>query len=88
MTDNKYQMCPPLMSDCRHITNYTPNSVMNEYVKNVYGIVDNNYYRTFLQQNARKLMKNEKVFMERHFNCHVPVQCSIKNKCNNFSVKR
>jgi hypothetical protein len=88
MADNKYQMCPPLMSDSRHITNYAPNSVMNEYVKNMYGIVDNNYYRTFLQQNGNNLMKNEKVFMERHFNCNVPVHCSMKNRCNNFSVKR
>ena len=88
MSDNKYQMCPPLMSDNRHVTNYTPNSVMNEYVKNVYGIIDNNLYRTFLQQNANKLMKNERVFMERHFNCTVPVKCSLSNKCNNNSVKR
>jgi hypothetical protein len=86
MSDNKYQMCPPLMSDARHITNYTPNSVMNEYVKNVYGIVDNNYYRSFLQQNGAKLLTNEKMFMERHFNCMVPVNCSQNNRCNNFSV--
>ena len=47
MSDNKYIPCPPLMSDGRHITNYVPNSVMNEYVKHTYGISDNNYYRSF-----------------------------------------
>ena len=88
MADNKFQMCPPLMSDARHITNYAPNSVMNEYVKNVYGIVDNNLYRSFLQQNAGKLMRNESEFMERHFNCNVPVNCSFKNRCDKHSVKR
>ena len=83
MSDNKYQMCPPLMSDARHSTNYTPNSVMNEYVKSVYGIVDNNRYRTFLQQNAQKLMNDERLFMEKYYGCTVPVRCSIKKsgKC-------
>ena len=88
MADNKFQMCPPLMSDARHITNYAPNSVMNEYVKNVYGIVDNNLYRSFLQQNGSKLMRNESVFMERNFNCNVPVNCSFKDRCDKHSVKR
>ncbi len=87
MSDNKFQMCPPLMSDSRHITNHTPNSVMNEYVKNVYGIVDNNYYRTFLQRNAEKLMADERMFMEKHYNCHVPVLCSIKDRCNKYTSK-
>lgn len=88
MSDNKYHFCPPLMSDCRHVTNYVPNSVMNEYVKHVYGIHDNNYYRAFLQQNAEKLMNNDKEFMERQFNCTVPVSCSYKNRCNKASVPR
>jgi len=88
MSDNKYYFCPPLMSDARHTTNYVPNSVMNEYVKNVYGIVDNNFYRSFLQQNAGKLMNDERTFMEKNFNCNVPVKCSHNNRCNRYSVKR
>ena len=82
MSDYKYYFCPPLMEDSRHVTNYVPNSVMNEYVKHTYGISDNNYYRSFLQSNATELMKNEKLFMEKQFNCHVPVKCSQKNGCN------
>ena len=88
MSDNKYFFCPPLMQDCRHVTNYVPNSVMNEYVKHTYGIVDNNYYRTFLQQNAEKLMQDEKMFMEKQFNCSVPVKCSYRNDCNKFQPRQ
>lgn len=87
MSDNKYWSCPPLMSDARHTTNYVPNSVMNEYIKNVYKITDNNYYRAFLQQNGGKLMKDERAFMERQFNCTVPVKCSYNNKCSYYAQK-
>lgn len=88
MSDNKYFMCPPLMEDCRHVTNFTPNSVMNEYIKDTYGIVNNNTYRTFLQKNGLKLMKSEKQFMEGQYSCKIPVRCSLRNRCNNFNVKR
>jgi hypothetical protein len=84
MSDNKYYFCPPLMSDGRHITNYVQNTIMNEYMKHNYGILDNNQYRTFLQQNAETIMKQEDVFLNRNFNCTVPVHCS-KSKCNSNS---
>lgn len=85
MSDNKYYFCPPLMSDGRHITNYVQNSVMNEYVKHKYGIIDNNVYRTFLQQNADRIMNNERTFLENNFNCSVPVKCSVQRGCTTTS---
>jgi hypothetical protein len=81
MSDNKFQMCPPLMSDGRHGTNYTPNSVMNEYIKDVHGIKNNNIYRTFLQKNAGNIINEERRFMNKYFNCHVPIKCSCSNLC-------
>jgi hypothetical protein len=87
MADNKYRMCPPLMSDGRHITNYVNNAVTDEYIRKSNNIIDHNHYRTFLQNNGELIINNNKKRMETQFNCDVSIQCSLNNSCNNYSIK-
>lgn len=45
-----------VMSDAREFTDYNPNCDLNNLIKQKYK-VDNVNYRSFLQQNAEKLIK-------------------------------
>ena len=87
MSDNKYKMCPPLMSDGRHITNYVNNAVTDDYIRKSNNIIDHNHYRSFLQNNGEQIIINNQKRMEAQFNCDVSIQCSLNNFCNNYNIK-
>ena len=67
--DNFYQNCPAKMDDGRFTTNYRSDSCINEQIKYVNGIVRDDDYRYFLQQNGEKLMENEWSFLKNNFDC-------------------
>lgn len=86
--DNRYfaNGCPPLMSDGRFITNYTNNSVMNQYVRNMNNLNSTHDYRVFIQENAETIMNNERKFNEDNnmcsTDCSTKVANVIENECN------
>ena len=67
--------CPALMSDGRFITNYFPNQVFNETIRNLNKINSSHEYRMFLQKNGQSMMEKEtKNLIERN-------SCKASNKC-------
>jgi hypothetical protein len=89
--DNFYGNCPAKMDDGRFTTNYRTDSCINEQIKYVNGIVRDDDYRYFLQQNGQKLMDSEWAYLKKTFNC-------MNNACvhnyplrmdpNNFRAER
>jgi len=67
--DNFYQNCPAKMDDGRFTTNYRTDSCINEQIKYVNGIVRDDDYRYFLQQNGQKLMENEWSYLKNNYYC-------------------
>lgn len=67
--DNFYYNCPAKMDDARFTTNYKSATSINEFLKYKNGIVRDDDYRLFLQQNADKLMDSEWLYFRRHDSC-------------------
>lgn len=67
--DNFYKNCPPRMDDGRFTTNYKSSTSINEFIKYQNGIVRDDDYRLFLQQNATKMMDSEWLYLRRHDSC-------------------
>ena len=69
--DNRYYEfgCPALMSDGRHLTNYLSAPVINQKIRNINKIKTTNEFRSFLQKNATKIIKNENKYLEDNFKC-------------------
>ena len=57
----KGKMCPPLMSDGRHYTDYRVNEDLNNYRK--YKLNDSHAYRLYLQRNGDKIIKENRMKM-------------------------
>lgn len=57
--DNFYKTCMPLMDDGRNFTDYRSATRINEYVKYINSIQNNDEYRLFLQKNTNNIMDNE-----------------------------
>jgi hypothetical protein len=72
--DNFYQGCPPKMSDGRHMTDYRPNTVMEEQIKYTNGIIRDDEARLFLQGNAEKFIDGEWKYLRDNRSCW-------KNEC-------
>ncbi len=51
-----YRKCPPRMADGRHFTNYEANNSLNSKVRYENNLVTGADYRSYLTQNAVKLM--------------------------------
>jgi len=51
----KYQGCPALMSDGRHMTDYRPSCIVNYMTQVQNGIMNQHKYRVWMQRNADKL---------------------------------
>ena len=66
--DNYYQNCPP-KSYSRGLSNYRSPVVNNELIKHKYGIIRDDDYRLFLQQNAEKLMDSEWIYLKNTQSC-------------------
>ena len=71
-SNNKYFNLPPRMDDARHFTDYRPNSVVNNNLKNENKTVTAYEYRMFLIRNAKKIMDVNKKLSYIHngtYNC-------------------
>jgi len=83
-SDNRFGeccKCPALMDDSRLFTNYLPSSKLNQYVKKVNNISNENEYRAFLQKNGSKIMNNERSFMSLNKRCNfAPVEPMPKSE--------
>lgn len=49
---------PGILSDGRLFTDYSPSSIMNDSIKKINGITDNNVYRDYLVKNTNMIMRN------------------------------
>ncbi len=49
---------PGILSDGRLFTDYSPSSVVNDSIKKMNGITDNNVYRDYLVKNTNMIMRN------------------------------
>ncbi len=49
---------PGILSDGRLFTDYSPSSIVNDNIKKINGISDNNIYRDFLVKNTNMIMRN------------------------------
>ena len=67
--DNIYKGCPPKMSDARFLTDYRTANTRNQYIKSINGLVRDDDYRLFLQQNTNQIMDNEWKFMKDANSC-------------------
>ena len=72
--------CPALMSDGRFITNYFPNQVFNQTIKNLNKIKTSHEYRMFLQKNGQSMMKKETENLVKKNSCNVGNKCSKDRK--------
>lgn len=75
--DNRYNSCPPLMSDRREFTNYQGNRIWNQAIRNMNKIEDNHQYRLFLQSQGSEILSRE-----REYNIKTKT-CNIHGKCVN-----
>ncbi|AYV78875.1 MAG: hypothetical protein Edafosvirus42_4 [Edafosvirus sp.] len=57
--DNFFKECPAMMSDGRIFTDWRSHTRRDEYIKYKNGIIRDDVYRLFLQENASKFMDNE-----------------------------
>ena len=55
--------------DGRYLTDYRPNSDVNNLNRAEYGVQNNFEYRMFLQQNAKNIMKNELEELDQYYGC-------------------
>lgn len=67
--DNIYPTCPPKMSDGRLFTDYKQSPQLNEQIKYINGIVRDDEYRLFLQNNADKITNREWQFLRAKKSC-------------------
>lgn len=58
------------MDDARFITDYRQADSREQYIMAINSIVRNDDYRTFLQQNAKKIMDNEWNILKQKKSCH------------------
>ena len=56
-SNNKHFNCPPRMDDGRHFTDYRPNCHINNLIQNNNEIHSSFQMRTFLTQNAMRIME-------------------------------
>uniref|UniRef100_A0A6C0J6Z6 Uncharacterized protein n=1 Tax=viral metagenome TaxID=1070528 RepID=A0A6C0J6Z6_9ZZZZ len=62
-------LCPPLMNDGRHGTNYSPNADINLELQKKNNINNSNDYRAFLVNNASALMQQNLASFEAAASC-------------------
>jgi hypothetical protein len=64
--DNIFKGCPARMDDGRFFTDYRTANTRNQYIKTINGLVRDDDYRGFLQQNTNTLMDNEWNYMKQY----------------------
>lgn len=86
MSNNKFKVCPPLMSDARMFTNYMPNKQFNDYVKMVNNIDSNIEYKNFLQSNGQEILKQQINFNLKNFTCNEMIEPTVTIEPLNSNV--
>ena len=71
--DNRFWplSCPAKMADGRHSTNYMNPRVFNQKIRSINELGSSHEYRHFLQNNANKIMENERKYIDENFKCEV-----------------
>ena len=74
--DNRFWplSCPAKMADGRHSTNYMNPRVFNQKIRSINELGSSHEYRQFLQNNANKIMENERKYIDENFKCEVRCQ--------------
>ncbi len=57
--DNFYNECPPKMEDARFLTDYRSSNTREQYIRSINGVVRTDESRSFLMDNAEKIMDAE-----------------------------
>jgi hypothetical protein len=80
--DNRYFQynSPALMSDGRFITNYLPDSTIEQYIRYVNNIGSAQEYREFLQKNGDTIINREREIMTKQNTGTVNGSCLSVNK--------
>jgi len=73
MSDNFFKGCPPVMEDGRLFTDYRMSHRREQYNKSINGIVRDDEYRLFLQNNAENIMDKEWEYNRANNSCFVNV---------------
>lgn len=68
--------CPAIMSDGRFITYYNSTNELTEQMRKLNGIKSSNAFRTFMQNNAEKLMDTERNYINQQNTCSPSTACS------------
>ena len=63
--DNFFKECPAVM-DYSSFTDYRTSHRREQYIRSINGIVDNNDYRMFLQNNTGKILQNEWKYLQKN----------------------
>lgn len=66
-----YDNCPALMSDSRLFTNYLPNRMLNDKIKEKLNINSNLEYKNYLINNAKNILNNERQYLKDNSTCTV-----------------
>ena len=70
--NNTTNVCPPLMSDGRHVTDYRPSCYVHLMISEQNGLSNSHQQRMFMQRNAEQLHAlNVRSFAERS-GCGLP----------------
>lgn len=84
-SDNKFGACcgcPALMGGSRELTNHLLNSKMNAHIRNLNNNPNHHQNRAFLQQNANKIMTNERTYFNNNLVCNNGLLAQ-NSTCNN-----
>lgn len=80
MSDNFYFGCPAKSGPgFRELTNYAPNTALNEYIAAKNQLERDDEYRLYLQTNATPVENNEWDYLREHYSCF-PNECIFDNK--------
>lgn len=67
--DNFYNECPAKMEDARFLTDYRSSNTREQYIKSLNGIVRTDEYRSFLNENAEKIIDAEWAYLNMGNSC-------------------
>ena len=67
---------PPLMSDGRFLSYHGSSNELAEQLRKTNGINNPNQFRSFLQNNAEKLMNQERKYLDEKYHMEPKIACS------------
>lgn len=67
--DNFYNECPAKMEDARFLTDYRSSNTREQYIRSINGVTNTHESRTFLIENAEKIMDAEWEYLSLSNSC-------------------